>query len=172
MEAQRYPHDYDGIFSGCPAVNWQRFVPADIWPQVVMAAANNFVSKEKLDAATAAAIAACDEKDRVKDGVIDDPFHCDYDPKQLVGAKIGNSAFTEADAEVLRKIWEGPRGANGSFLWYGMERGADLNALAGTGGTPLTGKPFGIAFDYVRFYLAQDPNLDWQTLTPARFEML
>jgi feruloyl esterase len=172
MEAQRFPEDYNGIFSGCPAANWHRFVPADIWPEVVMAAANNFVSKAKLDAATAAAIAACDDKDGVKDGVIDDPFHCAYDPKALVGAKVGDSTFTDADADVLRKIWEGPRGPGGNFLWYGMERGADLSALAGTGGTPLTGKPFSIAFDYVRFYLAQDANLDWQTITPARFEQL
>jgi hypothetical protein len=173
MEAQRYPEDYNGIFSGCPAINWQRFVPADgLWAQVVMNDAHNFVSGAKLNAATTAAIAACDEKDGVKDGVIDDPFHCDWDPKALVGTKIGDETFTEADANVLRKIWEGPRSKDGKFLWYGMERGADLNALAGTGGTPLTGKPFSIGFDYIRFYLAQDANLDWQTITPARFEQM
>src|ERR1051325_4442655 len=56
MEAQRYPEDYNGIFSGCPAVNWQRFVPADgLWAQVVMNDAHNFVSSAKLNAATAAA---------------------------------------------------------------------------------------------------------------------
>ncbi|PYK58187.1 MAG: hypothetical protein DME21_16175, partial [Verrucomicrobia bacterium] len=31
MEAQRYPNDYDGIVSACPAINWQRFLPADLW---------------------------------------------------------------------------------------------------------------------------------------------
>ena len=58
MEAQHYPDDYDGILSGCPAINWHKFIPAILWPQVVMANAKNFVSKAKLDAATAAAIAA------------------------------------------------------------------------------------------------------------------
>src|SRR3989449_2121885 len=76
MEAQRYPNDYDGILSACPAINWQRFLPADIWPQVVMVAAGNFVPKAKLDAATAAAVAACDASDGVSDGVIDDPARC------------------------------------------------------------------------------------------------
>src|SRR5256885_4989712 len=56
MEAQRYPDDYDGILSACPAINWHRFLPADLWPQVVMVAARNFVSKAKLDAATTAAV--------------------------------------------------------------------------------------------------------------------
>ena len=36
MEAQRFPDDYDGILSACPAINWHRFVSASLWPQVVM----------------------------------------------------------------------------------------------------------------------------------------
>ena len=47
MEAQRYPNDYDGILSACPAINWHRFLPADLWPQVVMVAAKNFVSESQ-----------------------------------------------------------------------------------------------------------------------------
>ena len=64
MEAQRYPEDYDGILSACPAINWHRFLPADLWPQVVMVAAGNFVPKAKLDAATAAAVASGDASGR------------------------------------------------------------------------------------------------------------
>ena len=128
MEAQRYPEDYDGIISGCPAINWHRFIPADLWPQVVMVSAGNFVPKAKLDAATAAAVAAADASDGVTDGVIDDPSRCSYDPKELVGTKVGDSAFTEADADVVRKIWEGPRGRDGRFLWYGLARGGPLRA--------------------------------------------
>src|SRR2546427_2647885 len=172
MEAQRYPNDYDGIVSACPAINWHRFLPADLWPQVVMVAANNFVPKSKLDAATAAAVAACDALDGVRDGVIDNPARCAYDPKALVGTKVGDDTFTEADAEVVRKIWEGPRGPDGSFLWYGLERGADLFALAGKGGSPLTGKPFSIPLEWFQFFLIQNPKWDWTTLTPAGFELL
>jgi pimeloyl-ACP methyl ester carboxylesterase len=172
MEAQRFPDDYDGIISACPAINWHRFVSASLWPEVVMLSMSNFVSKAKLDAATAAAIAACDKDDGVKDGVIDDPFHCAYDPKALVGAKVGNETFTAADAEVVRKIWQGPRSHDGTFMWYGLERGADLSAYAGTDGTPLKGKPFSISMDYWLYYLAKDPKWDWTTLTYAGFEQL
>lgn len=172
MEAQRYPDDYDGILSGCPAINWHKFIPAILWPQVVMASAKNFVSKAKLDAATAAAIAACDTSDGVSDGVIDDPVRCAYDPKALIGTKIGDDTFTEADANVVRKMWEGPRGQDGSFLWYGMERGADLSALAGTRGSPLVGRPFSIPLEWFQYFLLQDPKWDWTTLTPAGFELL
>ena len=172
MEAQRFPQDYDGIVSACPAINWHHFLPADLWPQVVMVSAGNFVPKAKLDAATSAAVAACDALDGVKDGVIDDPARCAYDPKELVGTKVGDSTFTEADAGVVRQIWEGPRGTAGSFLWHGLARGTDLFALAGTGGSPLSGKPFGIPLDWFRFFLIQNPQWDWTTLTPAGFELL
>lgn len=172
MEAQRYPEDYDGIVSACPAINWHRFLAADLWPQVVMLASNNFLPKAKLDAATAAAVAACDSIDGVTDGVIDDPNCCTYDPKEMVGTSVGDSPFTQADADVVRKIWEGPRASDGSFMWYGLARGTDLSALANTGGSPLSGKPFGITFDWFRFFLVQDPQWDWTTLTPAGFELL
>src|SRR6185436_480074 len=107
------------------AINWHRFLPADLWPQVMMLAAGNFVSKEKLEAATAAAVAACDGADGVTDGVIDDPARCTYDPKALVGTKVGDGTFTESDAAVIRKIWEGPRAQDGSFIWHGMTRGTE-----------------------------------------------
>jgi len=172
MEAQRFPDDYGGISSACPAINWHRFVAAALWPQVVMLEMSNGVSKAKLDAATAAAIAAFDEQDGVKDGVIDDPFHCTYDPKALVGTVVTNETFTAADAEVIRKIWNGPRARDGRFMWYGLERGADLFPYAGTGDSPLKGKPFSIALEYWVYYLAQDANWDWSTLDYAGFEQL
>ena len=172
MEAQRYPDDYDGIVSACPAINWHRFVPASLWPQVVMLATTNFVPKPKLDAATAAAVKACDPADGVTDGVIGDPLRCGYDPKALVGTRVGDDMFTEADAEVIRKIWQGPRSADGTFMWHGLERGADLSAYAGTSGSPLKGRPFSISLDYFIYFLAQNPKWDWTALTPAGFEML
>lgn len=172
MEAQRFPEDYDGIVSACPAINWHRFLPSDLWPQVVMASAKNFVPKAKLEAVTAAAVAACDALDGVTDGVIDDPLRCDYDPKAMVGTKVGDAMFTEEDAAVVRKIWDGPRGQNGAFLWHGLMRGTDLFALAGTGGSPLAGKPFSIPLEWFQYFLIQDPKWDWTTLTEAGFEQL
>jgi feruloyl esterase len=172
MEAQRYPDDYDGIVSGCPAINWHRFIPAILWPQVVMVDARNFVPRAKLAAATAAAVAACDPADGVKDGVIDDPARCAYDPKALVGTPVGDETFTESDADVIRKIWEGPRGQDGTFLWHGLARGTDLFALAGTSGSPLTGRPFSIPLEWFQYFLLQNPKWDWTTLTQAGFEPL
>ena len=172
MEAQRYPGDYDGISSGCPAVSWPRMMPAFFWPQEVMHRAQNFMPKPKLDRVTAAAVSACDGLDGVVDGVIADPSRCSYDPKALVGTRVEEGTFTEADADVVRKIWEGPRGHGGRFLWYGLARGADLSALANTGGIPLTGKPIDVALDYLQYFLVQDLHWDWTSLAGGEFELL
>jgi len=171
-EAQRYPGDYDGIVSASPAINWHRFLLADLWPQALMLEAGHWVSKEKLDAATAAAIAACDGADGVVDGVIDDPYLCAFDPQTLVGREYGGGAFTATDAELVRRFWEGARGQDGSFLWHGMAPGTDLSRTAGTEGSPLTGRPYPIPLNYLRYFLVQDPEWDWKQLTPARFELL
>ena len=73
---------------------------------------------------------------------------------------------------MLRKIWEGPRGHGDRFLWHGLTRGSNLGALAGTEGTPLTGKPFGVAHEWLKFFLVQNAQWDWTTLTRADFELL
>ncbi len=173
MEAQRYPEDYDGIMAGAPAINWTRLHPEQLWGALVMLEAKNVPPMCKFNAATAAATAACDELDGVKDGVLEDPTRCTYDPKALVGTSAGEcGAFTEADAGVIRKIWEGPQRRDGSFLWYGLTRGADFGGLSGTQGNPPHATPNAITLDWFRFFLTQDPQWDWTTISRGRYEQL
>jgi hypothetical protein len=130
------------------------------------------VSKEKLEAVTAAAVAACDAHDSVSDGVIDDPDKCTWDPKAFVGTKVGDSTFTEEDAGVVRKIWAGPIGHEGRFIWHGFSHGANLFATAGSEGMPLKPKPFGIGLDWFRYFLTRSPGFDGTQMTAAEFELL
>jgi pimeloyl-ACP methyl ester carboxylesterase len=171
-EVQRYPEDYDGVLSLCPAIYWTRVLTGDLWPQAVMNEAKNLVSKAKLDAVTSAMIAACDIDDGVADGVVDDPLHCAWDPKAFTGTSVGEDTFTVADAYVVRKIWEGPRTKDGSFLWYGMPRGSDLSALAGTTGAPLKNAPNAIFTDWAKYFLLTDPKWDISSLNWSEFELL
>ena len=164
-EAQRFPDDYDGIVSGCPAINWDRFQLGSLWGIAVQMAANDRIPTAKFSAATTAFIAACDEVDGVKDGIVEDPERCTFDLKSLVGQDMGGSPFTETDAEVIRKIWEGPRARDGSFLWYGESKGADLGALAGA-------RPLSISVDWIRYFVLKDPKWDISQLTLDEFERL
>lgn len=162
--AQRYPEDYDGIISAAPAIQYGRVILTHLWPQVVMLDAGHTVSPAKLEAVTAAAIEACDSHDGAVDGIIDDPLRCDWDPKALIGKVIGGSNFSEADADVIRKIWEGPRTHDGKFLWYGFPRGSDLLEFAAK---PPTG-----GAEWIKYFLLQNPEWDWKTITAAQYELL
>ena len=172
-EAQRYPADYDGVLAGASAINWTKLHPAQLWGELVMLAGGNFVAQCKFQAATAAAIAACDTIDRVADGVLEDPARCSYDPGALVGTVTACGTITAADADVIRKIWEGPRRQDGGeFLWYGLPRGAPFNGLNNTTGTPPTGAPFFITLQWFQYWLKMDPAWDWRTINFDEYEQL
>jgi hypothetical protein len=170
-EAQRYPADYDGILAGAPAINWQKLHVAQLWGQMTMNAAGNFVPQCKFAAATTAAVAACDAIDGVADGVLEDPLRCRYDPAALIGTATPCGTITAADAEVIRKIWQGPRRQNGDFMWYGLTRGTAFGGLNNTVGTPPVGAPFFITLEWFRYWLSQNPTLDWRTITPQLYEL-
>ncbi len=170
-EAQRYPADYDGILSGAPAINFAQLHVSQLWGHLVMSEENNIVSQCKFEAANKAAVAACDALDGVEDGILEDPTRCGYDPKELVGTTPdGCEEVTAADAEVIRKIWEGPRRQDGSVLWFGLTRGAPFSGLNATRGTPLASQPNRITLDWFQYFLTQDPEWDWKTITPGSYE--
>jgi tannase/feruloyl esterase len=88
MEAQRFPDDYDGIIAGAPAANWSRFqTGGHLW---VASALNKdperYIPAGKLRLLQDAVVAACDANDGVRDGVLDDPRRCAFDPQTLVCA--------------------------------------------------------------------------------------
>lgn len=168
MEAQRFPDDYDGILAGAPAFNWDRFIPAELWPEVTMnLEVGAPISQTKLNAVTSAAIKACDAGDGVIDGVISDPRRCHFDPHVLQcgkpGAPTDGTCLTDSEADAVKSIWQGARGVHGEFLWYGLEPGASFAGLAGP-------QPFPIATDHFRLWIEQNPSFDWHTLNVASFE--
>jgi Tannase and feruloyl esterase len=167
MEAQRFPKDYDGILAGAPAFNWDRFLPAELWPGVVMNVdAGSPISETKLNAVTRAAVKACDAIDGVVDGVMADPRKCHFDPHVLEcgkpGAPTDGTCLTDAEAHAVQQIWQGPRDPDGKFLWYGLEPGASFAGLANSA-------PFPIAVDYWRLWIEQKPAFDWHSLGIASF---
>ena len=171
MEVQRYPDDYDGVLSGAPAINWDRLHLAQMWGQLVMLESGHFVRSCAFRLAQARAVEACDLQDGVADGVIPEPRQCPFDPAELLGADSGDCRpITEADIAVLRKIHEGPRRRDGSFLWYGLARGTDFMPLNQTAGDPIDGAPMRITLDWFRYFLARDPDFDWTGLTRASYE--
>lgn len=174
MEAQRYPEDYNGIVSGAPAINWTRFIPAEIWPALVMNQMHDALPICKEDAFTAAVIKACDAKDGVTDGIISNLADCNWNADRLIGVQTPCGTITATDATVMNKIWAGPVSTRGTKLWYGLERGASLAGLAATTTTNgvTTPAPFPITVEWLGTWLQRNPNWDWTTLTYAQFDRL
>jgi Tannase and feruloyl esterase len=172
MEAQRYPTDYNGIASGAPAINWTKFIPAELWGELEMNLAHDFIPQCKLAAADSAAIAACDGLDGVVDGIISDWQGCHFDARRLVGAATPCGTITATDADLINRIWQGPRDAGGNFLWFGLLPGASFAGLDGTvtAADGATGPvPFPISVQWFQDWLAQNPGLDWRTITFNQF---
>lgn len=160
-EAQRYPADYNGIVAGAPAINWTRFIPAEIWPQLVMSQSGDFLAPCKEAAFTDAAVQACGSG-----GVISNPSACNWNPAKLAGVSTPCGVITAQDAAVMTKIWQGPVNAQGRRLWYGLERGASLAGLA------TAGQPFPVTVSWLGTWLQRNPSWDWRTLTYAQFDRL
>ncbi len=132
MEAQRYPEDYDGIIAGAPANYWTHLMAGFLWNSVATVGdAKTYIPSRKMAALQAATLAACDALDGLKDGVIDDPTHCQFDPATLLcKGEETDACLTARQIASLRKIYSGPATPKGENLFPGYVVGGE----AGQGG--------------------------------------
>jgi hypothetical protein len=140
MEAQRFPADYDGILAGAPAYNWTALVSSggvDVARMESSEAA--YLSLAKLPAIAAAVNAACDAKDGVRDGILNDPRQCGFDPATLAcnGAETDSCLMPE-QVTSLREIYAAKKLKSGKTVFPGYLPGAE--AAKGSWGTWLLGK--------------------------------
>lgn len=128
MEAQRYPEDYDGILAGAPANYWTALLTtAAADTQALTKDAASFIPPTKLPAIAAAVNAACDELDGVRDGILNDPRQCHFDPAtmQCKAGEDTEKCLTASQIAALKKIYAGPRDNNGKQIFPGFLPGAE-----------------------------------------------
>ena len=86
MEALRYPADYDGIIAGAPVNFRTHQLTWELWvAQAVHRDEASYIPPAKYPAIHQAALDACDARDGVKDGLIDDPARV---PFRSAGARV------------------------------------------------------------------------------------
>jgi tannase/feruloyl esterase len=173
-EAQRFPDDYDGIVAGDPANNRIRQTFAFLWSWIATHKDGApIVPPAKLSLVTKAVVEACDGLDGIKDGVVDDPRRCHFDPARLLcknGATAGDEAascLTQAQVDAVRKMYEGVKSPRtGEQIFTGWPRGSE-----GFGESPIQSwrtyvmdpaEPMRVGF--FRYFLFHDPNWDWRTI--------
>lgn len=160
VEAQRYPNDYDGIIAGAAANYVTHLQGMQVWAaQQAHATEASLIPPAKLAAVHHAALEACDELDGVKDGVIEDPRQCHFDPKVLA-CKNGDTpeCLTPAQLELAEKLYSGPKP-----FFPGVEPGSE------TGWAMLAGpEPMSLAVEVYQYLVHQDPKWDYRTFDPAK----
>jgi feruloyl esterase len=128
LEAQRYPADFDGIVANAPWVDQTGFTIGALWNQRALTEAP--VPAAKLAMVAERAMAACDAVDGLKDGLIDDPRACRFDPARDVPAcRDGADApdcLTPAQAQTVKKIYDGPT-SRGKQIFPGFMVGSESN---------------------------------------------
>jgi feruloyl esterase len=144
IEAQRFPNDFDGIVAGAPVFKYQELNAGHTWLlQRVFRneRAGNLAfdadgdgtpeSLRKLELLADAVLARCDSNDGIKDGVVDEPLMCDFEPRRdLAGMLCANdvnadACFTTAQLQTIEDFYRGPYDSRGLVVLKGRALGAE-----------------------------------------------
>ena len=155
-EVQRYPADYDGIVAGAPAnfAKHQTFGQIWLW-QATHKDDASLLTAEKYRVLHNAVLEACDALDGVKDGVLENPTRCKFDPKvvQCTGpGGDGPDCLTAPQVEAARKIYAGasnPR--THEPIYPGLQPGSELGW-----GQSVAAQPVGYATDFFKYIVFKD----------------
>ena len=167
MEAQRYPEDYNGILAGSPANDWTHFEAGGmLWfTLATLKDPESYIPTSKLAAVDDASLAACDVLDGLKDGLIDDPRKCKFDPAALL-CKAGDSAncLTIKQVEALKKIYAGPPPLNGKQIYPPLMPGGERGwSSFMTNPGPFKSISYNAAVDFFKYMVYEDSNWDFRT---------
>jgi feruloyl esterase len=171
-EAQRYPDDYDGIVAGAPANYFTHLVMASNWiAQALHEDPASVIPTTQLPLIADAVLARCDAKDGIVDGVLDDPRRCRFRPGRLrCKGAAAPTCLTAAQVDGLKKVYTGPRLANGTRVFPGHPPGGEVGSNGWGTWIASTGPTLGylIQDSFFRFMVFEDAGFDWRTVEVDR----
>ncbi|MDZ7689788.1 MAG: tannase/feruloyl esterase family alpha/beta hydrolase [Balneolaceae bacterium] len=122
MEAWRYPEDFDGIISGCPALNLTGLSVFSTWLATKNRGPNgkDLITPVEIELLRKAVYEACDGIDGIEDGLISDPGRCTFNPGSLACEHLDQTdCLSPEQVEVLRAFYQGPENSSGQRLYPG-----------------------------------------------------
>ncbi len=157
-----FPDDFQGVVAGAAANPRTGQAFEAIWiANAVLRDPASFIPPAKYPVVHKAVLDACDGLDGVKDGVLDDPRKCHFDP-QVLACKSGDAAdcLTQPQIEAVKKIYTPPSATPDSApVFPGFLPGAELGWSAMAGGPG----PSAILEDHFKYVVFKDPKWDWKT---------
>jgi peptidoglycan/xylan/chitin deacetylase (PgdA/CDA1 family) len=171
-EIQRYPDDFDGVIAGAPGNNRVRLNVAFLWQFLANRRphddANPIIQPAKLPLITQAVVNACDGKDGVTDGVVDDPRRCDFDPAVLQCKSDEDSqCLTREQIATLRKMYAGARNPRtGEPIYQGWPKSSEALTLLPTGMPAIGWQQYSggtepARTNFWRHWIFNNPKWDW-----------
>ncbi len=158
MEAQRFPDDFDGIIAGAPGNNLTALAGM-FFPWIANANTapdgSRILGVDKVQLLSRQVLAACDATDGLRDGQIDDPRKCSFDPASLrCTAGPQADCLTDAQVTAVREFYQGPVDDKGRRLFpAGLSKGSEPAwpgyAVAPDGGHAMLGT---LATDYLKYF--------------------
>ena len=171
-EAQRYPGDFHGIVAGAPAIHWNHLQFMGAWEALaLLETPASYIPSKKLPVLQNAAIAACDMIDGVKDGIIENPQLCHFDPATVqCKGDDAPDCLTAPQVEAAKKIYGGAKNPRtGKIIEPGLSPGVE--AVPANWPVWITGTSapqLGIARLFANFFFAafvfENPKWDVHTL--------
>jgi feruloyl esterase len=166
-EAVRYPADFDGIIAGAPAVNMMHlYAGRMVINRSMNATPASVIPRTKYPALNQAALAACDGRDGVADGVIENPGACTFDPQALACSASGQddaSCLTPAQVESARMMYAGAsHPTTRATVLPGLARGSELGWNVLGSATPIT-----FAVEAYKYVIAKDAAWEPSRFNPA-----
>jgi feruloyl esterase len=192
MMAQRFPDDYDGIFSRVPVINWVGLQAAGTRAGVLQMQ-GGWLPPEKVKLVSDAVLAACDARDGLADGIVSDYAGCRkaFDATKLrCSGADAPSCLTDAQLKTVQAI-HSPYTfpfelANGVRSYPGW--GVSGEAAQGTGPVggwptwqtgsaaptlppgPASSRAWLYGSGAVQYFFARDPKFDPRRFDPAQLE--
>jgi feruloyl esterase len=167
MQAQRFPEDFDGIIAGAPANEWSGLCTSFLWnAHALSQEPQSAIPAAKLAMVQKAVHAACDLLDGVKDGLIENPNACRFDPATLAcNGADASDCLTPLQIAALKKIYSGPQNPRtGKSIYPGIPPGFEATWapwIVNPAGQTLQ---FGFGISYYRMAVFEDSNWDHRKL--------
>jgi feruloyl esterase len=161
-EVQKYPGDYHGVVVGGHAAHLTRQIFGQLWLwQASHPNGTPVLPEAKLRVLHDAVLARCDRLDGVKDGLLENPTRCSFDPKEIAcRAADGPDCLTPPQVDAARRIYAGPSNPRTKApVWSGLYRGSELDWSFFTD----SAGPIGIATSTLRDVILEDPAWDVRT---------
>jgi feruloyl esterase len=160
QEAQMYPADYDAILAGAPANYLLHLNAWDLQAALINQKDEvHLVPATKLAMLHRAVLEKCDGLDGVKDGLLNDPRACKFDPSALLCKGSETAAcLTAAQLESVQAMYAPAKRKDGTLVYPGMPYGGEQLWTR-----LFAPSPFGIALSTYRYAVHESAAWDWHS---------